>query len=156
VAPRRVPDRRAARRCRPAPAVRHQVPPPGRRAGTAADRARRERGPAPRRGRPAAARGLCPADPEDVRMITWDPVVRAHRAREVGRLRAARPLAALTDRAWRAVIEASAPFRLGMRVGAVPDVQLYAGDALVVSPGDRLPGPDDRSLDDYVARLTGE
>ncbi|HEX3761565.1 MAG TPA: hypothetical protein VHW23_22865 [Kofleriaceae bacterium] len=88
-------------------------------------------------------------------MIDWDPVIRAHRAREVGRLRAGRQLAISADRAWRAVVAASAPFRLGTRFRAVPDVRLYTGDALVASPGDRLPGPDDRSLDDYVARIAG-
>src|SRR5262249_54031926 len=59
------------------------------------------------------------------------------------------------DRAWRAVVAASAPFRLGTRFRAVPDVRLYAGDARVASPGDQLPGPDDRSLDAYVARTAG-
>jgi hypothetical protein len=88
--------------------------------------------------------------------IDWDPVVRAHRAREVGRLRAGRRPAVSPERAWRAVVEASAPFRLGVRFRAVPGVQLYTGDALIPSPGDRLPGPDDRSLDDYVARLAAE
>ncbi len=90
------------------------------------------------------------------RGIDWDPVVRAHRASEVGRLRAGCRLAISPDRAWRAVVEASAPFRLGMRFRAVPDVRLYTGDVAVASPGHRLPGPDDRSLDDYVARLAGE
>lgn len=88
-------------------------------------------------------------------MIDWEPVVRAHRTREVGRLRAGRRLAISPDRAWRTVVEASAPFRLGTRYRAVPDVRLYAGEALVASPGDRLPGPEDRSLDDYVARSAG-
>ena len=87
-------------------------------------------------------------------MIDWDPMVRAHRAGEVGRLRTRRP-ASSADRAWRAVVAASAPFRLGTRFRAVPDVRLYAGDALIASPGDQLPGPDDRTLDDYVARVAG-
>jgi hypothetical protein len=88
-------------------------------------------------------------------MIAWDSVVHAHAAGEVGRLRAGRRLAISADRAWRAVVDASAPFRLGTRFRAVPDVRLYAGDALIASPGDRLPGPDDRSLDGYIARITG-
>jgi hypothetical protein len=89
-------------------------------------------------------------------MIEWDPVVRAHHAREVGRLRAGRRLAISPDRAWRAVVEASAPFRLGLRYRAVPDVRLYTGDALIPGPGDRLPGPDDHSFDHYLARLAGD
>ena len=61
---------------------------------------------------------------EASRGINWEPVVRAHRAREVGRLRAGRRLAISPDRAWRTVVAASTPFRLGTRYRAVPDVRL--------------------------------
>lgn len=86
-------------------------------------------------------------------MIDWDPLVRAVRRRRAVRLRAGRGIAISPDRAWAAVVQASAPFRLGMRFRAVPDVRFYAGDELVRSPGDRLPGTDDRSLGDYVTRV---
>ena len=88
-------------------------------------------------------------------MIDWDPVVRAHRERRAVRLRAGRRLAISAERAFAAAVAASAPFRLGTRFRAAPDVRFHAGDDLVRAPGDRLPGPEDGSLDAYVARITG-
>ena len=90
-----------------------------------------------------------------VDVIDWAPVIHAHRQHRAVRLRAGRTFAISVERVWRAVIEASAPLRLGTRFRAVPDVRLFTGDELVISPGERLPGAGDHSLDDYVARTPG-
>src|SRR5262249_45277467 len=110
-------------------------------------------GSAPGHARPTAARGVRAADPAEVRMIDWEPLVRAHRDRRPVRMRTGRRTAISPDRAFDAVVQASRPFRLGTLFRATPDVRLYIGEALVRSPGDRLPGGEDRSFDDYVERV---
>jgi hypothetical protein len=130
------------------------------------DRAAAE--PAPGAGRPVGkpaersaprdrARRIAAAEPRGSRAaaspIDWTAVARAHRDGRAIRLRAGRRLAISPERAFAAAVAASAPFRIGTRFRAAPDVQFFAGDDLVRAPGDRLPGPDDRSLDAYVARV---
>jgi hypothetical protein len=81
-------------------------------------------------------------------------LVRAYRdARPVAlRARGGR-IAISPESAYRAMVAASEPFRLGTRFRAVPDVRLFVGDDLVRSPWLWLPGPEDCSLQDYAQRV---
>lgn len=55
--------------------------------------------------------------------------------------------------AWRALRAACAPFRDGTRFRVLPDVRFWRDDARLRAPGAALPGPSDRTLAAYRARL---
>lgn len=55
--------------------------------------------------------------------------------------------------AWRALRTACAPFRDGIRFRVLPDVRFWRDAALLRAPGAALPGPSDRTLAAYRARL---
>lgn len=57
------------------------------------------------------------------------------------------------DRAYDAVVAASAPFRAGTRFRALPDVRFFTAAGKIGAPGDSLPGHDDPTVDHYVKRL---
>lgn len=58
--------------------------------------------------------------------------------------------------AWRALRAACAPFRDGTRFRVLPDVRFWRDDARLRAPGTALPGPSDRSLAAYRARLADD
>lgn len=58
--------------------------------------------------------------------------------------------------AWRALRAACAPFRDGTRFRVLPDVRFWRDDARLRAPGAALPGPSDRSLAAYRARLAAD
>lgn len=58
--------------------------------------------------------------------------------------------------AWRALRAASAPFRDGTRFRVLPDVRFWRDDARLRAPGAALPGPSDRTLAAYRARLAAD
>ncbi|MBO0804944.1 MAG: hypothetical protein J2P25_17955 [Nocardiopsaceae bacterium] len=56
-------------------------------------------------------------------------------------------------RAYDVVVTASEPFRAGTRFRALPDVRFLTDEGQIRAPGDLLPGPGDRGVDQYVKRL---
>ncbi|WP_433181805.1 hypothetical protein [Actinoallomurus sp. CA-150999] len=59
-------------------------------------------------------------------------------------------------RAFDVAVAAAAPFRAGTRFRALPDVRFFTAAGRIRAPGDRLPGPDDPTVDHYLKRLDGE
>lgn len=88
--------------------------------------------------------------------VDWDRLA-ASWGREPATLPAAGPGRPVLDpRASFAAIRAiSAPFRAGTRAGAVPDVRFYTTAGRLRAPGNRLPGPDDGDVHDYLDRMPG-
>ena len=58
--------------------------------------------------------------------------------------------------AWRALRTACAPFRDGTRFRVLPDVRFWRDAARLRAPGAALPGPSDRTLAAYRARLADD
>lgn len=84
--------------------------------------------------------------------LDWDRFLDEHWERAPARLRCDVPPLSPGD-AFRAAAAACAPFRAGTRFRALPDVRFFSGDAQIRAPGTLLPGPRDRSLDDYHRRV---
>lgn len=95
--------------------------------------------------------------PRPARELDWDHFVDEHWDHAPVRLRApfARPPLA-PEEAYRAAAIACAPFRAGTRFRALPDVRFFVGDAQIRAPGALLPGPRDRSPDDYCRRVAAK
>ncbi|WP_432937852.1 hypothetical protein ACQPXM_25955 [Kribbella sp. CA-253562] len=64
------------------------------------------------------------------------------------------PLSAST--AYGAVVAAATPFRNGTRFLALPEVRFHQPSGRVGAPGELLPGPEDRSLKEYLHRREAE
>ncbi|GAA4639445.1 hypothetical protein GCM10023196_101100 [Actinoallomurus vinaceus] len=89
--------------------------------------------------------------------VDWDTLADRHwdRTPVVLRGREEEPPVAV-DRAFDVVVAAAAPFRAGTRFRALPDVRFFTAAGRIRAPGDRLPGPDDPTVDHYLKRLDGE
>jgi len=83
----------------------------------------------------------------------WARFAREHWEQSPTRLRLGHPLLP-PEQAFRGLVSVSAPFRLGTRFGALPDVRFFADTARLRAPGTLLPGEKDASAAAYLQRVT--